>query len=698
MAKKIKKTFRKLRKYRGVILITLILISAGVGFVVWATQPTSSISITDVNGHLSTYYSCPNNPLYGMVTISGSADGEAPPGQIDQYRIQVDWGDGAVVNDLGTFSSPTPPLPKQGPFTIVFTASHDYSANGAKTIKARLYHQTPPGSDGQADSVATIELCVAPQYGTLNVIKHVINDGGGILLASNFTIHVTGAGATPNSFSGSETGTAVTVTADSQYSVSEDLISGYSVGYSPDCSGAVINLGSKTCTVTNTYMPQPECTQDSECLTDEWVDTQNTQWISTGECTEKEQKEQQLKDYYCGQDLTCQFNPTTLQWIDTGATRNKTDQTVCDDSDLCTLNDVCTAGTCVGAPMNCDDQCECTADSCVAGSCQHDTSTCTCTQNTECEDDNVCTDNFCDNLFTCQFTFNTNFCNDNNACTDSDVCSQGNCLGAPITCDDDNVCTDNGCNSETGCVFTNNTSQCDDDNACTIDDTCSGGSCSGAPKNCDDQIECTIDSCSSGECQHNSSGCQTQPVCGNNIIESGEQCDDGNTTNGDGCSSTCQLEQISPINGGWSEWGVCSVTCGGGTQSRTCTNPAPANGGTDCTGEATQSCNTNSCPGGSVATIGGGGGSGGHLVRCGDRIRELSEECDDGNIIDGDGCSSICRTEQVAGASIEQQEEVLGESTTLPETGANPLWLTYIGLFFAITSGIGIRKLTFSHV
>lgn len=32
------------------------------------------------------------------------------------------------------------------------------------------------------------------------------------------------------------------------------------------------------------------------------------------------------------------------------------------------------------------------------------------------------------------------------------------------------------------------------------------------------------------------------PVCGNNMVESGEQCDDGNTQAGDGCSPTCQTE------------------------------------------------------------------------------------------------------------------------------------------------------------
>ena len=35
------------------------------------------------------------------------------------------------------------------------------------------------------------------------------------------------------------------------------------------------------------------------------------------------------------------------------------------------------------------------------------------------------------------------------------------------------------------------------------------------------------------------------PVCGNSTVESGETCDDGNTTSNDGCSSTCQDELVS---------------------------------------------------------------------------------------------------------------------------------------------------------
>jgi len=36
------------------------------------------------------------------------------------------------------------------------------------------------------------------------------------------------------------------------------------------------------------------------------------------------------------------------------------------------------------------------------------------------------------------------------------------------------------------------------------------------------------------------------PVCGNGVVESGEQCDDGNTNSGDGCSATCQTEAPPP--------------------------------------------------------------------------------------------------------------------------------------------------------
>ena len=64
----------------------------------------------------------------------------------------------------------------------------------------------------------------------------------------------------------------------------------------------------------------------------------------------------------------------------------------------------------------------------------------------------------------------------------------------------------------------------------------------------------------------------------------------------------CNLNPC-PVDGGWiafGAWSECSAKCGGGTQTRTrtCTNPAPANGGAECEGSATETrnCNLNPCP------------------------------------------------------------------------------------------------------
>jgi hypothetical protein len=62
-------------------------------------------------------------------------------------------------------------------------------------------------------------------------------------------------------------------------------------------------------------------------------------------------------------------------------------------------------------------------------------------------------------------------------------------------------------------------------------------------------------------------------------------------------SQACNTQSCSPgpVNGGWSSWGSCSASCGGGVQYRTCTNPPPSNGGSYCQGPDNQSCNTQGC-------------------------------------------------------------------------------------------------------
>jgi hypothetical protein len=108
---------------------------------------------------------------------------------------------------------------------------------------------------------------------------------------------------------------------------------------------------------------------------DGWVDTVNTSWFpDTGnECKEKEQKEQEYRDYACSNGA-CTYSVTDTQWVETGDTRNKPNGTICG----CTANNTrkaCYEGNCTDTGIcnstNCsaDAACEGKApgESCGAG-------------------------------------------------------------------------------------------------------------------------------------------------------------------------------------------------------------------------------------------------------------------------------------------------------------------------------------------
>lgn len=87
-------------------------------------------------------------------------------------------------------------------------------------------------------------------------------------------------------------------------------------------------------------------------------------------------------------------------------------------------------------------------------------------------------------------------------------------------------------------------------------------------------------------------------TCSNPAPQNGGRTCAGLSTQSQSCnSSPCK------VNGNWAawgEWGICSKTCGGGyrRRDRTCTNPAPHNGGLACQGSSVQlaNCNTQLCP------------------------------------------------------------------------------------------------------
>ena len=91
------------------------------------------------------------------------------------------------------------------------------------------------------------------QPASLTVIKHVVNDHGGIATAAEFTMNVVGSGVSSPSFPGAEL-PGVTVTLDAgPYSVSEDGPIGYAAAYSDGCSGSIALAEILTCTITNTF-------------------------------------------------------------------------------------------------------------------------------------------------------------------------------------------------------------------------------------------------------------------------------------------------------------------------------------------------------------------------------------------------------------------------------------------------------------
>ncbi|OGI13255.1 MAG: hypothetical protein A3I68_02385 [Candidatus Melainabacteria bacterium RIFCSPLOWO2_02_FULL_35_15] len=157
---------------------------------------------------------------------------------------------------------------------------------------------------------------------------------------------------------------------------------------------------------------------------------------------------------------------------------------------------------------------------------------------------------------------------------------------------------------------------------------------------CDDVNTVSGDGCSE-TCQVETSA----PVCPNGIVESDEQCDDNNNTEEDGCSSLC----ISEVCGDGTLQSSLGEECDDGNtvNGDTCTSLCITDTDGDGAGDVVDNCQGVSNP--DQADTDGdslGDACDTPLVsECGNNQLEQPEECDDGNLTDGDGCSSACQWE-----------------------------------------------------
>eukprot|EP00162_Nutomonas_longa_P016574 comp22541_c0_seq24/m.57214 comp22541_c0_seq24/g.57214 ORF comp22541_c0_seq24/g.57214 comp22541_c0_seq24/m.57214 type:complete len:204 (-) comp22541_c0_seq24:2151-2762(-) len=151
------------------------------------------------------------------------------------------------------------------------------------------------------------------------------------------------------------------------------------------------------------------------------------------------------------------------------------------------------------------------------------------------------------------------------------------------------------------------------------------------------------------------------------VLARSEQCDDGNSVQGDGCSNcVVDLGFVCTSAGGLGGVSVCSTSCNGPAGALQTAADVCADGNTNAystTGVARDSCawhqGTGACrihPRASCARLGATGA----LVcvqptaLCGNGVVETGETCDGGNAaVDGNGCSATCQAD-AAGFCVEQ--------------------------------------------
>ncbi|MDP3501055.1 MAG: CARDB domain-containing protein [Myxococcales bacterium] len=298
----------------------------------------------------------------------------------------------------------------------------------------------------------------------------------------------------------------------------------------------------------------------------------------------------------------------------------------CSDGLFCTVNDVCTAGQCVGVPRDCSSL----TGACSTGSCNELTDQCVATPTNE-----------------------GTSCNDTSVCTITDVCRSGTCVGQPLDCSSlTQGCVRGVCDAMTGQCTTAplaDGSSCEDGAFCTAQDSCRAGVCQPGPPR-----TCPSTTCASGVCD------EALNVCGTAPINEGGTCDDGQFCTVNEVCTTGQC--VGASRNCSSLGGACTTgTCNESTDRCVAT---PTNEGMTCDDGSpcttTDVCRSGACSGRAVDCSSLTGG-------CGRGVCDpMTGQCVSAPVADGTSCSdgAFCTVQDTCRAGVCQP----GPSRSCPST------------------------------
>ena len=134
------------------------------------------------------------------------------------------------------------------------------------------------------------------------------------------------------------------------------------------------------------------------------------------------------------------------------------------------------------------------------------------------------------------------------------------------------------------------------------------------------------------------------PLCGNGVLDPGEECDDGNRRRCDGCSAACHVDQVA-VCGDRVVVPECGEECDDG-------NSDPTDG---CRNDCTRCGNgvvtpPEECDDGNQNDF---DGCTNHCTRCGNGLVTAPETCDDFNLTSGDCCAGNCSAEAAGNACFD---------------------------------------------